>query len=63
MNETAEAMHRHADSMENLNLYLKQISVLMMDLAAQMKSLGRATEQLNQRVVELEARQGLSDRQ
>lgn len=62
MNEAAEAMRRHADSMDNLNLYLKQISVMMVELAAQIKSLGLITEALTQRVVDLEARQ-LSDRQ
>ena len=49
------AMERHADSMDNLRLYLMQISQLMEKLAAQTQALGTAICSMNERIAKLEA--------
>lgn len=49
------AMKQHADSMDNLRLYLMQISQLMEKLAAQTQALGTAICSMNERIAKLEA--------
>lgn len=49
------AMKQHADSMDNLRLYLMQISQLMEKLAAQTQVLGTAICSMNERISKLEA--------
>lgn len=48
------AMERHADSMDNLRLYLMQISQLMEKLATQSQALGTGICAMNERITKLE---------
>ena len=49
------AMKQHADSMDNLRLYLMQISQLMEKMAVQTQNLGTAVCSMNERLAKLEA--------
>ena len=49
------AMKQHADSMDNLRLYLMQISQLMEKMAVQTQNLGMAVCSMNERLAKLEA--------
>ena len=52
------AMERHADSMDNLRLYLMQISQMMGQIAIQTQNLGAAVSSINERLAKLEAEGG-----
>lgn len=50
-----KAMEQHADSMDNLRLYLMQISRLMEQMAIQAQNLGATVCSMNERIAKLEA--------
>ena len=50
------AMKQHADSMDNLRLYLMQISQLMGQIAIQTQNLGAVVSSMDERIAKLEAR-------
>ncbi|EYR79524.1 MULTISPECIES: hypothetical protein [unclassified Shinella] len=52
------AMKQHADSMDNLRLYLMQISQLMEKMAVQTQNLGAVVGSMSERITKLEAEGG-----
>lgn len=49
-----KAMEQHADSMDNLRLYLMQISQAMEKITEQSKAMGTAIYLINERITNLE---------
>lgn len=60
--EALEALRRHTDSMENIQLYLMQISELMRQLSRHVQTLGEVTQDMNARISRLEEEQSFTTR-
>ena len=54
MDEALQAMRHHQDSMENIQLFMMQISHLMRDLTAHVQSLGEMAQSLDVRMTQVE---------
>jgi prefoldin subunit 5 len=52
--DALNAMHRYTDSIENIQLYMMQISELMRQLNQQMRTFGELVQALDARVERLE---------
>lgn len=60
MNKAIQAMHRNADSMENIQLYMMQISELMRQLNEHIRTVGVVVDSLNVRITHLETSMSVS---